>query len=133
LKGRLKHVTVLAVDDDPDSLQLLEEILSSAGAKVMCASSAAAGLRLLDLHPPDVIVSDLGMPGRDGFDFIKAVRERSETQGGRVPAAALTAYERPVDRSRALAAGFQVHLSKPVDPEVLVHAVENLASGQAVS
>jgi CheY-like chemotaxis protein len=118
------------VDDDPDSLQLLDEILSSAGATVLCASSAAAGLRLLDIQQPDVIVSDLGMPGRDGFDFIRSVRARNESRGGAIPAAALTAYVRPVDRARALAAGFQMHLSKPIDPEVLVQAVEQLQSGQ---
>jgi PAS domain S-box-containing protein len=123
LTGRLNHVTVLAVE-------LLDEILSSAGATVLCASSAAAGLRLLDIQQPDVIVSDLGMPGRDGFDFIRSVRARNESRGGAIPAAALTAYVRPVDRARALAAGFQMHLSKPIDPEVLVQAVEQLHSGQ---
>jgi PAS domain S-box-containing protein len=127
-KGRLRNVTVLAVDDDPDSLQLLDEILSTAGASVMCASSTGAGLRLIDLQPPDVIVSDLGMPGRDGFEFIRAVRERSETRGGLVPAAALTAYVRAEDQRHALEAGFQVHLSKPVDPDELIDAVEKLAA-----
>jgi signal transduction histidine kinase/ActR/RegA family two-component response regulator len=125
---RLSHVTVLAVDDDADSLQLLDEILSSAGATVLCASSAAAGLRLLDIQLPDVIVSDLGMPGRDGFDFIKSVRQRGQSRGGAVPAAALTAYVRPADRLRALAAGFQMHLGKPIDPEMLVQAVDQLRS-----
>lgn len=126
--GRLKHVTVLAVDDDADSLQLLDEILTTAGASVYCASSTGAGLRLMDLQPPDVIVSDLGMPGRDGFEFIRSVRSRSETRGGTVPAAALTAYVRPEDRRTALEAGFQVHLGKPVDPDELIAAVEKLAA-----
>jgi PAS domain S-box-containing protein len=128
LGNRLRGITVLAVDDDQDSLQLLEEILSAAGAAVLCASSATAALRILDIHKPDVIVSDLGMPGRDGFEFIAAVRQRPADRGGRVPAAALTAYARAEDRRRALAAGFQMHMSKPVDPNELIESVAGLAS-----
>jgi PAS domain S-box-containing protein len=130
--GRLRGVTVLAVDDDKDSLQLLEEILRSAGAAVLCASSAAAALRVLDIQKPDVIISDLGMPGRDGFEFIAAVRQRSFERGGQVPAAALTAYARAEDRRRALAAGFQLHLSKPIDPAELIESVAALASAQTM-
>jgi PAS domain S-box-containing protein len=126
--GRLADVTVLAVDDDPDSLQLLEEILTSAGANVMCASSTSGALRLLDLRLPDVIVSDIGMPGRDGFDLIGSLRRRRDDQGGSIPAAALTAYVRPDDRRRALDAGFQIHLGKPIDPDELISAVETLSS-----
>jgi PAS domain S-box-containing protein len=131
LGSRLRGVTVLAVDDDQDSLQLLEEILSAAGATVLCASSANGALRILDIHKPDVIVSDLGMPGRDGFEFIAAVRQRGVDRGGLVPAAALTAYARAEDRRRALAAGFQMHLSKPIDPNELIESVAGLASAQA--
>jgi PAS domain S-box-containing protein len=126
--GRLSNVTVLAVDDDPDALQLLDEILTTAGASVMCASSAGAALRLMDLQAPDVIVSDLGMPGRDGFEFIRTIRGRSQTRGGGVPAAALTAYVRGDDSKRAIEAGYQVHLGKPIDPTELIGAVEKLAA-----
>jgi CheY-like chemotaxis protein len=130
--SRLRGVTVLAVDDDPDSLQLLEEILGAAGAAVLCARSASAALRILDIQKPDVIVSDLGMPGRDGFEFIAAVRQRGSDRGGRIPAAALTAYARAEDRRRALAAGFQLHLSKPIDPGELIDSVAGLASTQTL-
>jgi CheY-like chemotaxis protein len=130
LSGRLANITVLAVDDDPDSLQLLEETLTAAGGHVLCASSASAALRLLDLRLPQVIISDIGMPDRDGFDLIAAVRRRSRDKGGSIPAAALTAYVRPGDRQRVLDAGFQMHLGKPVDPDELVSAVETLSSPQ---
>jgi CheY-like chemotaxis protein len=130
IDGRLANVTVLAVDDDADSLQLLEETLTAAGARVLCARSASAALRLLDLQLPQVIVSDIGMPERDGFDLIAAVRRRDRASGGAIPAAALSAYVRPDDQRRALDAGFQMHLGKPVDPEELISAVETLSSPQ---
>jgi CheY-like chemotaxis protein len=85
-------------------------------------------LRLLDLRRPDVIVSDLGMPREDGYALIEAIRRRDPQRGGAVPAAALTAYVRPEDQSHAIAAGFQMHLGKPVEETVLLDAVEALAT-----
>jgi PAS domain S-box-containing protein len=128
LAGRLASLTVLAVDDDPDSLQLLEGILTVAGASVLCARSASAALRLLDLRLPDVIISDIGMPGQDGFELMEAVRRRGPERGGSIPAGALTAYVRSDDRQRVFDAGFQMHLGKPIDPGELVSAVEELRS-----
>jgi PAS domain S-box-containing protein len=126
---RLTGITVLAVDDDADSLLLVRDALEAAGAAVVQATSAADALMLLDGRLPDVIVSDLSMPEMDGYDLIRKVRRRSLDKGGKIPAVALTAYARAEDRTRALVAGFQSHLAKPVDPVELVAAVAAI-SGQ---
>jgi signal transduction histidine kinase len=124
---RLDGVHVLAVDDDDDALELLREILESAGARVTTAASATEALSRLDVSTPDVILSDVGMPGMDGFELISRVRDASGAEYGKVPAAALTAYARSEDRTRALRAGFQMHLAKPIDPGELLAAVHALA------
>jgi PAS domain S-box-containing protein len=123
---RLTGVVVLAVDDDADSLLLLSDILHAAGATVVCATSAAQALEILDRHLPHVVVVDIGMPGMDGYAFIRAVRQRDHRQGGAIPAAALTAYARSEDRTAALRAGFQIHLAKPIDPEELLASIAAL-------
>jgi CheY-like chemotaxis protein len=123
---RLRGLTVLAVDDDPDSLLLLLDALQSAGASVVCAESATKALEILNGERPDVIVSDLAMPEMDGFDFIASVRKRDSRRGGAIPAAALTAFARDEDRNKALRAGYQIHLAKPIDPAELVDAVAAL-------
>jgi CheY-like chemotaxis protein len=123
-------VTVLAVDDDPDSLMLVNNALQIAGASVLSANSALAALAILDRHRPDVIVSDIGMPVMDGFEFIGRVREREQREGGRIPAAALTAYAGPDARVRSLTAGFQAHLAKPIEPADLVTAVAALVKSR---
>jgi PAS domain S-box-containing protein len=126
LSNRLRGLTVLAVDDDPDSLLLVQDALQSAGAAVMTAQSGSSALSALDHQCPDVIVADIGMPQMDGYEFIRNVRRRAATRGGAVPAAALTAYARAEDRMEALTAGFQLHLAKPIDPRDLVAAVAAL-------
>jgi CheY-like chemotaxis protein len=123
---RLDGLHVLAVDDDADALSLLGEILEAAGAQVTTASSGVQALETLREEVPDAIIADIGMPGMDGFEFIRQVR----TSGGAsqdVPAAALTAYARARDRVAALASGFQMHIAKPVDPAELVVTVAALA------
>jgi CheY-like chemotaxis protein len=97
--------------------------LVDAGAHVITAASAAEGLALIDDAAPDVIIADVGMAGQDGYAFIQDVRGRLNPDGGQPPAIALTAYARISDRERALAAGFQCHLSKPFDPGTLTLAV----------
>ena len=87
------------------------------------AASASEALEVLDRWQPDVLVSDLAMPVQDGFELIAKVRSRGPDRGGNIPAVALTAYTRAEDRTRALAAGFQEHLSKPIDPEELISVV----------
>jgi len=119
----LGGVHVLAVDDEPDALALVTEVLEAAGARVTTARSAQAALNELDLEVPDVVVADLGMPSLDGFAFIDRVRRHSNPRVREVPAAALTAYARSEDRVRALRAGFHIHLAKPIDPTELVTTI----------
>lgn len=127
----LEGVIVLAVDDDPDSLLLVSDALRTAGASVVAARSAEEGLQLFEGLQPDVIVSDLSMPVMDGYDFIRQIRARGERDGRTVPAAALTAYARSEDRIRALMAGYQTYLAKPIDPGELVKAVTILGRQRA--
>jgi signal transduction histidine kinase/CheY-like chemotaxis protein len=123
----LRALRVLVVDDDEDSLEVLREILESAGAEVQTAGSARAALDAFDGRPPDVLLSDIGMPGEDGYALIRRVRGLPPARGGAVPAGALTAYTQAEDRTAALAAGFQVWLSKPIEPADLTAAVARLA------
>lgn len=123
----LNNLRVLVVDDEADSVEVLKLVLKECGAEVSTAYSAKEALRALEAYPPDVLISDIGMPGEDGYDLIKKFRELASVQGKRIPAIALTAYSRAEDRKRALSAGFQMHLAKPVEPDELVMAVANLA------
>ena len=123
---RLDGLRVLIVDDEADSLALLEELLRERGATVDAASSAAMALEKFADRLPDVIVSDIGMPGEDGYSLIKKLRSLPLERGGRTPAVALTAYARPEDAQRAFAAGFQVHVTKPLEPGRLASVVANL-------
>ena len=123
----LRGVNVLAVDDDVDAVTLIAELLEAAGARVRTARSAEDALRAMDTAPPQVLVTDLGMPHVDGFMLLDRVRAHPNPLVRRVPAAALTAYARSEDRVKALRAGFQIHLSKPIDPTELLAAVASLA------
>lgn len=125
-RPRLDGLTLLAVDDEPDSLNVVKTVLEGAGATVITAQSGLAALDILERHTPDVIIADIGMPGMDGFQLIRAIRLMRESLR-RTPAAALTAYARPQDRVTALASGFQIHLVKPVDPLELIVVVAALA------
>jgi PAS domain S-box-containing protein len=123
----LAGVKVLLVDDEHDTCELLGIILRGLGAKVTCAFSASEGLTILRRERPDVLISDIGMPNCDGNKFIKIVRALSAEEGGQIPAAALTAYAREEDTAKALRAGFQTHISKPVNPTELARTVAQLA------
>ena len=123
----LSGVRVLVVDDEPDSRDLISRVLRERRARVWSAESAAEGLRLFHEHRPGVILSDIGMPVQDGYDFMKTIRLLGPEQGGRTPAAALTALARSEDRTKALMAGFQLHVSKPIEPSELVAVVVSLA------
>jgi PAS domain S-box-containing protein len=127
---RLDGLKVLVVDDEEDMREFLGLALRRAGAEVIACGSTREALSLLDQSVPDVLVSDIGMPDENGFGLIRRVRAREPERGGRVPAAALTAYASGEDGARALASGFQVHVSKPVQPEELVSAVATLAGKQ---
>ena len=125
---RLDGVRVLVVDDDSDTRQMLKAVLSECQAHVIIAASAAEAIEEIERRKPDVLVSDLGMPEQDGYELIKKVRGmESADHTVRIPALALTAYAKAEDRVRALASGYQVHLSKPVEPAEFVLVVANLA------
>ncbi len=124
----LTGIRVLVVDDDDDARCLVEKVLRIQGAAVKTASSAREALDVLGSEPVDVLLSDIEMPGTDGYQLIKELRLRPAQQGGSVPAAALTAYARTEDRLRALRAGFQLHLAKPVQPSELITVVGSLAA-----
>ena len=117
---------VLVVDDELDTREILRTLLEESRAQVTCVASSAEALELLARAPPDLLVSDIGMPEEDGYSFIRRVRALPAERGGRVPAAALTAYTRPEDRAHALGAGFQVHLPKPVDATQLMHTLASM-------
>jgi signal transduction histidine kinase len=125
--ARLKGVRVLVVDDEQDARDVIGEILRRSGAEVTTAGGAQEGLELLGRVRPDVLVSDIAMPDEDGFTFIRTIRQLAPEDGGGVPSVALTAYAREEDRVRILAAGFQSHLAKPVEPADLVAAIAKLS------
>jgi PAS domain S-box-containing protein len=123
----LHGITVLVVDDHEDARELMCAVLGRCGAQVVAVDSAAAALEALDRSHPDVILSDLEMPGEDGYSLIRKVRERPPERGGAIPAAALTAYARTEDRLHTLRAGFHRHVPKPVPPDELAEIVASLA------
>jgi PAS domain S-box-containing protein len=122
----LEGVRVLVVDDDDDTCKMLDMVLSRYGAEVKVSCSAHQAFEALEWKP-DVLVSDIGMPGEDGYELISKVRKRGLEQGRQIPAIALTAYARSEDRLRALSAGYQIHLPKPVEPHTLIAAIASLA------
>ena len=126
--GKLEGLRVLIVDDEADARELLSAMLEQRGAQVTAVASAAEAIDCLGRNGllPDVLVSDLGMPNEDGFDLISKVRTLDPERGGRIPAIALTAYARPEDRARALAAGYEMHMPKPVEPGQLSDALGDL-------
>ncbi|OUL32169.1 PAS domain S-box protein [Nostoc sp. 106C] len=119
----LTDIRVLVVDDEADMGSLAQFILAQHGAKVTVASSAAEALTILTQFIPNVLLCDIGMPEMDGYMLMRQVRGLSPEQGGTIPAIAFTAYASEYDRRQAIAAGFQLHLSKPVEPEALVEAI----------
>jgi signal transduction histidine kinase/CheY-like chemotaxis protein len=123
----LEGVKVLVVDDEPDARDLLRRVLQARRASVFLASGARDAIDLLRQERPDVLVSDIGMPNLDGYEMIRLIRSLPPEQGGRTPAIALTAFARSEDRRRAMMAGFQVHIAKPVEPPELVATVASLA------
>ena len=123
----LESLKVLVLDDEPDARSLISMILQHARAQVITAASVHEAMHVLRRERPDVIISDIAMPQRDGYDFIRQLRAMPPEQGGRIPAVALTAYARSEDRTAALLAGFQSHLAKPVNPTELIAVVANLA------
>lgn len=123
----LGGVKVLVVDDEPDARELVRRVLVHCKAEVEVAADAEEAIELLQRYRPHVIISDIGMPRKDGYQFIQEVRQLPEAKGGRTPAIALTAFARSEDRTRAMLAGYQVHLAKPIEPQELLATVGSLA------
>jgi PAS domain S-box-containing protein len=122
----LRDVQVLVVDDEADTRSFQAFVLEQSGATVITAASAFEALQIIERQTLDILVSDIGMPGMNGYELIQHVRSRPAELGGNVPAIALTAYAGEWDQRQALQAGFQKHLSKPVEPEELIQAITNL-------
>lgn len=123
---KLRDVRILLVEDDVDTQELLKTILRRHGAAVYIAGSGTSALAEIPLINPDVIISDIGMPGENGYELIKKIRSFPPEEGGRIPAIAVTAYAGASDRRRALLAGFQTHLAKPIEPDDLVAVILSL-------
>jgi PAS domain S-box-containing protein len=123
----LAGIVVLVVDDESDARTLVSRMLSECGATVLTASGADEAIQLLAAEGPDVLVSDIGMPGKDGYQLIEQVRQLPEKLGGDTPAVALTAFARSEDRTRAIMAGYQIHISKPIEARELVATIASLA------
>jgi CheY-like chemotaxis protein len=114
------------VDDDADALELMEDFLSTAGARITIARDAEEALVELERCRPDVLVSDISMPCGDGYQLIRRIRARPPERGGATPAIALTAHKEDTDHTRAILAGFQLHLGKPVKALELVASIHQL-------
>ncbi len=127
----LDGISVLVIDDEPDARDLVATVLRTRGADVMVAASVEQALDLLERRSPRVLVSDIGMPVVDGYSLLRRIRALG-TKGAQIPALALTAYAREEDRRRALEAGFQTYVAKPVEPDTLVRMVAELARGAVV-
>jgi len=123
---RLEGLRILVVDDNADGRTLTSMVLTQAGASVRAAASVREALQMLDAERPDVLVSDIGLPDEDGYGLIRRIRAREAEHGGSLPAVALTGYARAEDRARILAAGFQAHVPKPVDPIELAAAIATI-------
>jgi CheY-like chemotaxis protein len=127
----LRGISVLVVDDDPSALEFARSSLEQFGAVVMTASSAREARERFDRQPPDVLLSDVRMPEQDGLQLITEIRRLDKARGRTTPAVALTALARSEDRRRALEAGFQMHIAKPIDPFELAVTVEQLAHARS--
>ena len=124
--AKLKGRRILLVEDDPDTQELLKTVLGRHGATITAVSSSASALTEIARSKPDVIISDIGMSGENGYELIRKIRSLTPEAGGHIPAIALTAYAGTADRRRALLAGFQTHLGKPIDPDDLLAVILSL-------
>ena len=125
-KVSLSGLRVLIVDDEPDARVIISRLIEQTGAEVYACENAREALEMLERLRPDVLMSDIAMPGEDGYSLINRVRSLPPERGGHTPAAALTAYAREDDRAKALAAGYQTHIAKPVSPSQLVATIAHL-------
>jgi signal transduction histidine kinase/CheY-like chemotaxis protein len=124
----LNNVDILVVDDEPDARDLLTQLLGGYGAMVRAARSVREAIDLFEASKPDLLISDIGMPEMDGYALIRVIRQKARAEGGEIPAIALTAFARSEDRMRAMIAGYNLHLAKPIEPTELVVAAASLAA-----
>jgi CheY-like chemotaxis protein len=124
----LRGLKIMVVDDEPDTRDGLAMVLLAAHADVVLAESAFSALRLLRTARPDIIVSDINMPDGDGYQLMRMVRSRTQEEGGWTPAIALTGHVDPLDQTRALLAGFQVHLAKPIGALDLMITIKSVVA-----
>ena len=124
---RLDRLRVLIVDDEADARDLLIAVLTAQGAEVSAAATVAEAVEQFQTNAPDLIVSDIEMPGEDGFSLIKKLRAFNQTRERKIPAIALTAHARPSERLKILSAGYQTHLSKPVETAELLAVIASFA------
>ena len=127
ITNSLQGLNILVVDDEFDGRELIACVLEQLGATVYQADAPPAALQILAEHTPDIMISDIAMPGEDGYSLMRRVRALDQDEQRNIPAIALTAFTHTVDRARALGAGFDLHIGKPLDPPVLVRAVLDLA------
>ena len=123
---RLDGLRILIVDDSADGRTLTSLVLSQAGASVKAVASVREALKMLEIERPDVLVTDIGLPDEDGFALVRHIRQSEAERGGFLPAIALTGYARAEDRVGILAAGFQAHIPKPVEPVELAAVIANI-------
>jgi CheY-like chemotaxis protein len=128
MNHQLRNVRILAVDDDNDTREMLRFILQQAGGEVTAVESVDEALESFQTSPPDVIVSDIGMPESNGYALISLIREQDEKMGRTTPAIALTAYTSPADEKTALASGFQRYIGKPFGPADLIESIRSLVT-----
>jgi signal transduction histidine kinase/CheY-like chemotaxis protein len=133
VKAKLKGRKVLLVEEEVDTQELLRTVLKRHGAEVIAVNSSASALAEISRSRPDVIINDIGMAGEDGYELIRSIRSLDPEAGGHIPAIALTAYAGAADRRRALLAGFQTHLGKPVDPDDLLAVILSLTFQREMS
>ncbi len=128
-KGKIPSLAglrILVVDDEPDAREIVAAILGEAGAEIATASGSGQAMNLVEQWKPDLLISDIGMPGESGYDLIRKVRALPADRGGAIPAIALTAYAHMQDRLKILSAGFQMHVPKPIEPIELATVVASL-------
>ena len=133
VEAKLRHRSILLVEDDSETQELLKTVLGRHGAQVTAVSSSTGALAEIARSKPDVIISDIGMSGENGYALIRKIRSLDPHEGGHIPAIALTAYAGSADRRRALLAGFQTHLGKPVDPDDLLAVIMSLTFQRGTS
>jgi CheY-like chemotaxis protein len=124
----LSNIRVLVVDDEADNREMMTTVLQQYGAEVMAVASVKEALKAVIQQPPDILVSDIGMPEEDGYTLIRQLRQQEAANQKPLPAVALTAYARESEQQLALAAGFQMHIAKPMEPNNLVEAIAKLVN-----